>query len=156
MNHEPDKEFQPEPDDLAAQDGCLESFDTFSFDEIDARICHADDPDHPKTANAYREAGRDFIAFYDSSLAFVMTYENPQLAAWVLAMASGRSLLTGGISQVQLAEKLGLTKAAVSKCVKSVQARFGNRIEGIEAMPGQRTQASCRKFAAVRKSQLQK
>lgn len=141
---------------MPAHDGNLESFDTFSFDAIDARISHADDPDHPKTANAYREAGRDFIAFYDQVLAFILDYENPKLAAWVMAMASGRSLLTGGISQVELAEKLGLTKAAVSKCVKSVQSRFGNRIEGIEPMPGQRTLASCKKFAAVRNHQLKK
>lgn len=156
MNHHPEPEFPPAHDDLSAADDSLESFEHFNFDEVDPRICHADDPDGPVVANAYREAGRDFIAFYDQVLAFVMGYENPTLAAWVVAMASGRHLLTGGISQVELAERLGVTKAAVSKAIKTFQASAGNNIAGIEPMPGQRQIESCRTFAKVRNQQLKK
>jgi hypothetical protein len=154
MNHSDEPEFQPVPDELPAADGSLESFEHFSFHEVDPRICHADDPDRQDVVNAYREAGRDFIAFYDQVLAFVMTYESPILAAWVVAVASGRHLLTGGISQVELAERLGVTRATVSKAVKTFQASFGNDIAGIEPMPGQRTLASCKKFAETRNHQL--
>jgi len=107
--------------------------------------------EHP---NLYREAGLKFLAYYDQVLAFILEADNPRLAAWVIAIASGRRLITGGISQVQLAEKLGCTKGNVSKCVKQVQARFGNSIHGIEPMPGQRSIDSCAKFARVRKEQL--
>lgn len=109
---------------------------------------------HAGRVNSYREAGQKFLAFYDQVLAFILEYDNPRLAAWVIAMASGRTALTGGISQVELAERFNCTKANVSKCVKLVQARFGNSITGIEPMPGQRSMDACRKFAEIRNQQI--
>jgi len=130
-------------------------FTPLNFDEPDPRICTADDPDAEDVVNAYREAGRDFIAFFDQILFFIMSHPDPKLAAWVAAMASGRHLLTGGISGKELGERLGLTKAAVSKSIKTLQARLGNDIAGTPAMPGQRSVESCQKFAQIRNSQLE-
>ncbi len=139
------------PGDHANGNGKEISFEVFDFENLDRRI-HPDAAPH--SANDYREAGRAFISFYDQVLMFILTSENPRLAAWVVAMASGRSLITDGISQKELADRMGITKAAVSKCVKKLQARFGNRIEGIEPMPGQRPQEACRNFARIRTDQL--
>lgn len=110
--------------------------------------------DHAQAVNSYREAAKNFLPFLDQVLAFVINYENPRLAAFVIAIATGRTALTNGISQKELADRVGLTRAAVSKCTKSVQARFGNSISGIEPMPGQRSMSSCRKLSEVRNNQL--
>lgn len=142
-------------DDHPDATGMDADFHPFDFENLDSRI-HADTgPDTGQhTANAYREAGRAFVAFYDQVLNYLLTCDNPRLAAYVVAMASGRSLLTGGISQKELGDRLGLSKAAVSKAIKTFQASFGNRIAGIEPMPGQRAIESCRRFATVRNHQL--
>jgi hypothetical protein len=138
-------EVHPEADDAET------SFQAFDFDAVDSQI-HPEAPAH--LANPYREAARHFISFYDQVLAFILAYENPRLAAYVAAMGSGRALLTGGISQKELADRLGITRSAVSKAVKNFQASVGNEIAGIEPMPGQRSTESCRKFSIVRNQQL--
>lgn len=148
---ETDETFLPE--DHADGHGAEIPFHAFDFDKIDERI-HPDAAPH--TEGHYRAAGRAFVAFYDQVLSFILSYDNPRLAAYVVAMASGRSLLTGGISQKELADRLGITKAAVSKAVKNFQARFGNDIAGIEPMPGQRSMQSCKNFARIRTNQLNK
>jgi hypothetical protein len=120
-------------------------------DEItiaDVREIHAAPP------NSYREAGRRFLAFFDQSIAFISTYENPRLAALCVAHATGRSLITGGKSQQQIADELSLSRAAVNKCVKTVQSQLGSNICGISPMPGQRSVEACRHFAEVRVKQL--
>lgn len=109
---------------------------------------------HKRRINDYRAAAIRWLAFFDQALSFVLQHNNPRLAAWVLAIATGRVTLTNGITQRQLAERLGLTKAAVSKAVKNVQAAFGSSIEGIEPMPGQRSMDSCRNFARARNKQI--
>lgn len=141
------------PDEHAAVNGADIPFHTFNFDEIDARI-HPDAAPHSE--HEYRAAGRAFLGFFDQCLSFMLAYEtnNPRLAVWVVAIASGRGHITGGISQQELADRLGIKKAAVNKAVKTFQASFGNDIAGIEPMPGQRSQVSCHKFAAVRNQQL--
>jgi hypothetical protein len=120
--------------------------DEIGLDEIRDAASHR--------VHAYREAGFKFLGFYDQVLAFIIAYENPRLAAWCIAIATGRRLLTGGCSQKDLADKLGCTKANIVKCTKAIQARFGNSIAGIEPMPGQRSLASCKTFAQVRNGQL--
>lgn len=141
------------PDEHAAVNGADIPFHTFDFDEIDARI-HPDAAPHSE--HEYRAAGRAFLGFFDQCLAFMLTYEteHPQLPVAVVALACGRSHILGGVSQKEIADRLGISKAAVSKAVKTFQASFGNDIAGIEPMPGQRSQASCHKFAAVRNQQL--
>ncbi len=141
-------------EDLADASGDESHCHHFNFEAIDERI-HPE-ASGPHATNAYREAGRAFIAFYDQSLGFILSYPDARLAAYVVAMASGRSLLTNGISQKELADRLGITRACVSKAVKNFQARFGNDIAGIEPMPGQRSMESCKNFSNVRKNQLTK
>lgn len=138
--------------------------DEFSEPEIDpadeleplSPVQRADESDDHFNArvNEYREASIAFLRFYDSSLAFVMSYENPVLAAWVVAMATGRTAITGGIEQKELAERLGVTKAAVNKAVSQVRARFGPTIQGLTDMPGQRTQKGRQHMAQARFKQL--
>lgn len=133
--------------------------DFHDFDELpciipDEPSAESDEPHHIERVNSYREAGQRFLAFYDQVLAFIIESENPRLTAWCVAIASGRRLITGGISQVELAAKLGCKKQNVSKVVKQVQSKFGNSIHGIEPMPGQRSATACAKFARVRNKQL--
>jgi hypothetical protein len=72
----------------------------------------------------------------------------------VVAIAAGRTTLTDGASQQDLADKFSLSKAAINKCCKALQARLGNSIDGIEPMDGQRKIESCRKFARARNQQI--
>lgn len=105
-----------------------------------------------KNTNEYREAARHFISELDRILSFIIESENKTLAAICLAHAFGRTGITGGKSQADIAPTLGVTRAAVTKCVKQIQARFGNAAVGIEPMPGQRTIKSCNKFSKARKA----
>ncbi len=151
MSH--DNDFQ-EHDETAFADGEPDRVEEFRFDLVDQNLSGGNVQPTESRPNHYRAAALKFFPFLDQVLAFVIEYDNPRLAAWVIAIAAGRISLTEGITQRQLADKFGVTKAAVSKCVKTVQARFGNSIAGIEPMPGQRAKESCRKFAEIRHGQI--
>jgi len=107
-----------------------------------------DESDEP---NLYREAAVHFVAELDRVLSFIIEADNKTLSAYCLAIAFGRTGITGGETQAALAIRLGVTRAAVTRCVKQIQARFGNEIVGIEPMPGQRSTEACKKFSKTRK-----
>lgn len=129
----------------------------FDYSLVDARLAKVQPTDPPTNdyrETAYREAALKLLPVLDQILSFVMTYDNPRLACWVAALALGRNSLTDGASQQDLADKFSVTKAAINKCCKALQARLGNSIDGIEPMGGQRTIKSCQKFARVRNEQI--
>jgi hypothetical protein len=132
--------------------GEMDRVEEFRFDLVDQRLSGKQPTEPP--SNHYREAAMKFFPFLDQCLSFIMQYPDAHLAAWVVAIAAGRNSLSDGATQQDLADKFGITKAAVNKCVKALQARLGNSIDGIEPMGGQRKIESCRKFARVRNQQI--
>jgi hypothetical protein len=133
--------------------GEMDRVEEFRFDLVDQRLAGKVQPTE-LPVNHYRAAALKFFPFLDQVLAFVMQYPDPRLAAWVIAIAAGRTSLTDGASQQDLANKFGITRAAVNKCCKALQTRLGNSIDGIEPMDGQRKIESCRKFSQVRNQQI--
>lgn len=153
-----DYDFQ-EHDHLGFASGGMVKVEEFPFDLVDRRLLAGKvQPTEPPTNDyretAYREAALKLLPVLDQILSFVMTYDNPRLACWVAALALGRNSLVDGASQQDLADKFSVTKAAINKCCKALQARLGNSIDGIEPMGGQRKIESCRKFAHVRNQQI--
>lgn len=134
--------------------GQVDRVENFPFQLVDERLAGKVQPTELLPVNHYRETALKFFPFLDQVLSFVMTYDNPRLAAWVVAIAAGRTSLTDGASQQDIADKFGITKAAVNKCTKALQARLGNSIDGLPPGGGQRTIKSCQTFARVRNEQI--
>jgi hypothetical protein len=133
--------------------GEVDRVEEFSYDEVDRRLSGET---HPPAApeNSYRQAALKFLPLLDQILVFIMMHENPRFAVWVAAASIGRTSVTAGASQMDIAEKFSVTKAAVNKATKTLQAHLGNSIFGIEAMPGQRKKESCQKMARARNKQI--
>src|SRR5688572_24455724 len=58
--------------------------------------------------NLYREAGQNFLSFFDQVLVLILESENPRLATMCIAQATGRRLISGGIAQTEIAEKMSV------------------------------------------------
>jgi hypothetical protein len=103
----------------------------------------------------YREAALLFIAELDRVLSYIAQAENKTVATRALAFAFGRHHINGCESQSEIANKIGVCRADISREVKKIQRSFGNSIAGIKPMPGQRSEAACHKFSQTRKQQCQ-
>lgn len=104
--------------------------------------------------NGYREAGIQYISELKRILAFVIESEHPKHSALAIACAFGFTGITEGLTQKQIGDKFGIGKAAVSRCVKLIQARFGASKHGVSPMPGQKSKTACKTYSTKRKAQL--
>jgi len=112
------------------------------MDEEDARV------------NEYREAAKLGLDFFRRGAMFVKGYKNQPFAfdCWLLAL--GWVDILGHYTCQSLADRWGVKKATVSKCVKKIQAAIGHGLDRLVPMPGQRSLAACRKFKTARKNKL--
>lgn len=104
--------------------------------------------------NGYREAGIQYISELKRILMFIIESDNPKHSALAIACAFGFSGITDGMTQKQIGDKFGIGKAAVSRCVKLIQSRFGNSKHGVSPMPGQKSKIACKTYSTKRKEQL--
>jgi hypothetical protein len=142
-------------ENTAFVDGHSEPFVDFDFDSLDrgnplvAELTEAANPN-----KQYREASKFFLEELSRIISFVAAYEHPRFAVYVIADAMGMVQITGNRTMDEIGAALGVTKAAVSKCVKQVQRRFGKTIEGIRPKIGQKSEQACRTYSENRKRKL--
>lgn len=110
------------------------------------------DTDEP---TPFREAALLFIAELDRVLSYIAAADNKTVAVRSLAFAFGRHHINGCESQSEIANKIGVCRADISREVKKIQRSFGNSISGIKPMPGQRSEKACKTFSQKRKQQCQ-